>query len=91
MSDCFNHALDAFESQYWEVERYCKSSNSNFQYNSLFYHTKYKEIKLITQTDKAYLFKTLKGSFWIPKSLCRKYEPKKKSVYIWNKADIIYI
>lgn len=96
MSDCFNHACDAFDSydRGMDEDYYSHSYNpdyeSNYSYDPLFYHKKHK-VKLIHETANAYLFEKSKGKFWVAKSLCKKYKPKKGTVYIWIGTEIKYL
>ena len=90
MSDCFNHALDAFESLGQDPQpSYTYSKGSHFEYDPLFYHRKH-EVQLVHETKLAYRFKDSKGEFWIAKSLCKKFKPKKGTVFIWRKAALVY-
>lgn len=95
MSDCFNHACDAYDSYDRSMDEgfgYSRSSNyeNNFSYDPLFYHKKH-EVKLIHETANAYLFKKSKGKFWVAKSLCKKYKRKKGTVWIWTGIEIKYL
>lgn len=95
MSDTFNHACDAFDS--WSFDSHqdlpCKNHKQDhyveFQSNPLYYHKKHK-VELLSQTDKAFRFKSDKGNFWVAKKLCKKYKPKKGTVWIWKGAKLVY-
>lgn len=96
MSDCFDHALEAFESRFWgnhdtpttsnSYEDY--DSDSNFKYDKNYYHVKVKA-KIVKETEKAFLLKNKKGVFWVAKSLCRKV--KRKSLLIHKSAKFKYL
>lgn len=93
MSDCFDHALDAFDSMgqdHIDTPLYKnKSSYSCDNYDPLHYHRKHR-VKLIQATEKAYQFEDSKGVFWVAKKLCKQFKEKKGTVYIWKQADIKY-
>lgn len=91
MSDCFNHALDAFDSlgQDHQDRQIYSKGDYHFEYDPLFYHRKHK-VKLIHETKYAYKFKNSKGLFWVAKSLCRQFKPKKGTVFIWYRAVLNY-
>lgn len=82
MSDTFSHYVDAMESYDRAYDEGClTSSYVRFRKNPLFYFTKVNYIKIVTQTEKAYLFQI--GDFegvWIAKSICRNLD--KNSVYV---------
>ena len=76
MSDCFDHALDAFDSYSFdnlqdipckhtqEIEcEYLGKSDSGFK--------KIKKVEIVHETKKAFLFRNKRGKFWIPKSRCK--------------------
>ncbi len=83
MSDIFNHALDAFESQDWgneEPGEYFGGAHDaeDFIPDALFYHHRYEFKSIVAQTAKAYLFQvSKKKGVWVPKSICRFLEVKK--------------
>ena len=82
MSDTFDHYVDAMESYDRAYDDGClTSSYARFRKNPLFYFTKVNYIKIVAQTEKAYLFQI--GDFegvWVAKSVCRKLD--KNSVYV---------
>lgn len=63
--------------------------NDNFEYDPLFYFDKIKFKRIIHQTEKAYLFDSKEGKFWVPKALVK--ELKKKSCYILSDFEINYL
>ena len=92
MSDCFDHALDAFDSWSFDLhqdQQTYQKGETYFDYDPLFYHRKHK-VELIHETELAYNFKSSKGVFLVAKSLCKKFKPKKGTVLIWYKAKLNY-
>ena len=81
MSDTFDHACEAFESLWhddeydghddeYEFYNYCNSSD----HDELYYHHELHHYHRVTltiesRTEKAYLCKDAKGTFWCPKKL----------------------
>ena len=91
MSDCFDHEMDAWESQaqasmYGDsTESY--SSNRSYSRNPRYYHKLFLGISIEAKTDKAYLIKfASEEKAWVAKSLCK--ELTESSVYIWEGATI---
>lgn len=87
MSDCFDHEMDAWESQahdslYGDGDG-GRSYNRSRERDPLHYHNKYMDISIEATTEKAYLIKFNDGDkCWVAKKLCKKLE--KDSVYIWH-------
>lgn len=79
MSDCFDHALDAFESLNHQ-ESHCDVDSWGNYHHGGYQPRKKKRRKvrwydhpvdeLIRETEKAYLFREGNMNFWIPKSQC---------------------
>jgi hypothetical protein len=91
-----DNAVEAFGSLDWdswepgEVSGYVHDREAcDFEYDPLYYHTKIKIKGIEHETAGAYLFKSKKGNFWVPKALCKKL--KKKSVYILDRFEIHYL
>lgn len=53
MSDCFDHALDAYDSRGFG-DREDNSYSSDYKYSRLFHHTTFTFLKIIKVTDKSY-------------------------------------
>lgn len=53
MSDCFDHALDAYDSRDYG-NREDNSYSSDYKYSRLFHHTTFTFVKIIRETDKSY-------------------------------------
>lgn len=53
MSDCFDHALDAYDSRDFG-DREDNSYSSDYKYSRLFHHTTFTFLKIIKVTDKSY-------------------------------------
>lgn len=95
MSDCFDHAVEAFESQYWgnsdftsPSSSYFEDNSSNFKKDKNYYHRKIKA-KVAFETEKAYLLENKKGKFWVAKKLCRKV--RDNSLLIHKSAQLNYL
>ena len=67
----------------------CNEYNDDFEYDPLFCFDKIKFERIVYQTEKAYLFKTKDGSFWVPKALVKELE--RKSCYILTDFEINYL
>lgn len=94
MSDCFNHACDAFDSLGQDhidtpIKGYYKKHYNCFTRDPLYYHSKHK-VTLAQETEKAYRFKSDKGIFWVAKKICKKYDETMGTVRIWKGAKLVY-
>lgn len=83
MSDTFNHYVDAMESYDRAYDDGCLTSSYDHYHEKdpLYYFTKVDYMRIVTQTEKAYLFQI--GDYegvWVAKSVCRKLD--KNSVYV---------
>jgi len=90
MSDCFDHALDAYESQgaYWDGsdQRGPDIGYSETLCNPLHYFTKMKFVSVIRETDKAQLIEIREHvEIWFPKSVCKEWDFNDNTVYIHTK------
>lgn len=72
MSDCFDHAMDAYE----DYDRFLDEGGGarvyrKFKYNHLFYHVRVDFLYIHQETPKALLLvlPTYKA-VWVPKSIC---------------------
>lgn len=81
MSDCFDHGLDAVESEIqWvcfgegpEPDYNSKFSKSNYDIDPLYYHIKIKAF-IQQETERAFKIRYEDDEIWIPKSICRNIE-----------------
>ncbi len=84
MSDIFNHQFDAMMDRdeycgFWVGNRGGHRSPSD----PLYYHRKIKFEKIVSKTDKSYLFSIEGlGDVWVPKKICRHMSMSESSVYI---------
>lgn len=87
MSDIFDHALDAAESEmeYWYGSGDSDGGGSTFVRNPLYYFTRiiYNEIK--KETDKAILLRLSNHNFWIPKALLKEHDRENNEVWMQTK------
>lgn len=91
MSDCFDHALDAYESQgaYWDGsdQRGPSFGFGLTEPNPLFYFTKMSYVSIVAETEKAHLIELRDNvEVWFPKSLCKEWDFENKTVYIYTKV-----
>ncbi len=81
---CYNEELDL-------GGEYYNSCKRPFNQNHNYYHSKYYDLKIIHQTEKAYLLENNSGKFWVPKKLCRFKNKEKTEAYIWKNFEIKYL
>lgn len=93
MSDIFDHALDAFESQDRAWNEGYIGRKSNFTRDPLYYHIEVSEITIIWESEKAYCVRWYDDCYFVPKKLCRKINRGARTMYIlrsfWNNAEPI--
>ena len=90
MSDCFDHGMDAYESQEQAYlggdDTFSRGRGSGRSYrlpDPLYFHNIYRDVKFEGETEKAYLIQFTDGNkCWVAKSLCRCKQ--KDSIYIWR-------
>ena len=83
MSDCFDHAGDAFDSMSPGGRDY--EEGYRFNYNPLYYHTKITYSEIQAETEKAIRIvidhsDEISVAMWIPKALIK--ERKKTTMYV---------
>lgn len=85
MSDCFDHALDAYDNFEANGHDYGdEDCNANYDLNyrdpyferDPYYYYKYTTATIHHQTEKAYLLDHEKGKFWIPKGMTKMKDDK---------------
>ena len=95
MSDCFDHELDAYESQeqsYLQGDDTYNRGGGGYRRSHrlpdpLHFHDFYRDVKFEAFTEKAYLIQFKSGDkCWVAKSLCR--NKTKDSVCIWRGATL---
>ena len=98
MSDTFDHMCDAYDQFVNMGEELGEDPDNRYKpYNTfgrisdpLYYHRKYNflSIKIRTKDEKgAYLMETAEGHFWVPKSLCRRLDEERGTVWIWRRFE----
>ena len=82
----FNARMDRDEYTGGYFSSHCRS-NSDFNKDPLFYHTKVKFNALVRKTDKAYLL-MFEGfnKIWIPVKICRHFDLSTRTVYVHTKT-----
>lgn len=84
MSDTFDHALQAFESQdrFGDDEYPLARKGKAGACDPLYYHKKVKVKEWLAESRKCYYVSLKKyGKLWIPKSICRNVGKKKMWVH----------
>ena len=82
MSDCFDHAMDAFDSREREEGDGNYGGRSNFKPNPLFYHTKLRNVILMKESEKAFNLFYEERYLWIPKSICKNMDWELGEVHV---------
>lgn len=86
MSDTFDHASDAFESQYYD-DGY-RGGGSSFTRNPYHYHSGELSLEIVAETTKAFLLKYEGKEKWVPKTqvIFIRRKDKDLTARIWLKA-----
>lgn len=85
MSDCFDHAMDAWESQcnYDYVDAHGGDGYGGSPPDPLFYFLETPYECIVEEREKAVNLKMCNSAYiWVPKSLCREWDKENRRVYI---------